>query len=149
MAYRLACELSDRVAAIAVVAGSLEAPCSPSAPVSVLSIHGDADENHPLEGGTGPRTISRTDYTSVADSVARWVGLNGCAEVSALVVDGPVRTERWSDCDDGAEVASIVVAGASHSWPGGAPTGPFRPNPSEDLSASDVAWDFLSTKTRG
>jgi polyhydroxybutyrate depolymerase len=149
MVYRLACELSDRVAAIAVVAGSLEAPCSPLEPVSILSIHGDADENHPLEGGTGPRSISRTDCTSVADSIARWGGRNGCAGGSALVVDGPVRTERWSDCDDGTEVASIVVAGASHSWPGGASNGPLRPDPSEDLSASDVAWDFLSTKTRG
>ena len=73
MGYRLACELSDRIAAIAVVAGSLEAPCSPSEPVSILSIHGDADEHHPLEGGTGPRSVTPTRYNSVANSIASWV----------------------------------------------------------------------------
>ena len=147
MGYRLACELSDRIAAIAVIAGSLEAPCSPSQPVSILSIHGDADLTHPLEGGVGPEAIKKTDYNSVANSIASWRSFNACAAASVVTEVGPIFTENWS-CAGGSEVSSLIVAGASHSWPGGAPVGPLRPKPSPDLDASTAAWDFLSTKTR-
>jgi len=44
MAYRLACERADRIAAVGIQAGSIEIPsCRPSRPVSVLAIHGNAD----------------------------------------------------------------------------------------------------------
>jgi polyhydroxybutyrate depolymerase len=148
MGYRLACELSDRIAAIAVVAGSLEAPCAPSEPVSILSIHGDADESHPLEGGNGPRAITNVDYNSVASSIASWRDLDGCPGEPVVTEVGPVHAETWSRCAENTEVGSIVVAGASHSWPGGAPTGPLRADPSSDLDASAAVWDFLSRQRR-
>jgi len=147
MGHRLACELSDRIAAIAVVAGSLEAPCSPSQTISILSIHGDADLTHPLEGGVGPEAINKTDYNSVANSIASWRSSNACEGEPVVTSVGPISTESWS-CADGTEVRSVIVVGSSHSWPGGAPTGPLRPEPSPDLDASSTVWDFLSTKTR-
>src|SRR6185295_5222148 len=54
MSYRLACELADKIVAIAVQAGTLFVDeCAPSHHVSVLQIHGTADENLPINGGKG------------------------------------------------------------------------------------------------
>jgi polyhydroxybutyrate depolymerase len=47
MSHRIACELSDRVTAIAAVGGanqfSTAAPCDPQLPVAVMQIHGTED----------------------------------------------------------------------------------------------------------
>jgi polyhydroxybutyrate depolymerase len=54
MSYRLASELSDRIAAIAPVSGPMGTPtCKPSRPVPVIHFHGTDDENAPFKGGKG------------------------------------------------------------------------------------------------
>lgn len=55
MALRYACERADVVAAVAVVAGPLIAPCTPSQPVPVLVLHGAKDRVIPLNGGPNPK----------------------------------------------------------------------------------------------
>lgn len=80
MSYRLACELSDRIVAIGLQAGSLGIDeCSPSKPVSVLHLHGTADQNHPIDGGVGSNSISNTDFRSAAYSVETAAAAMGCA----------------------------------------------------------------------
>ena len=148
MAQRLGCELADRVAAIAVYAGPLETSCAPSQPISVLNIHGDADENVLIGGGNGSRAVSDTDYTSLAETASTWVSLNDCAATPVVVVEAAVTTSTWGGCSDGVMVETQVIAGASHAWPGGAPTGPLRSDPSPDLDASAAIWDFLSAQVR-
>ncbi len=75
MAYRMACDHADKIAAIAGLAGaatSVPAQCNPSQPVSVLHMHGTADTIVPYAGGgmlTAPGAIA---------SVAYWAGKNGC-----------------------------------------------------------------------
>lgn len=51
MALRYACERPTVVAAVAVVAGPLIAPCTPKEPVPVLVLHGAKDTIVPLKGG--------------------------------------------------------------------------------------------------
>ncbi len=52
MCYRLAAELSNRIAAIAPVAGPMGTKdCQPVRAVSVMHFHGDADEFAPFKGG--------------------------------------------------------------------------------------------------
>lgn len=148
MSYRLACERADLIAAIAIYAGALEVDCAPSSPVSVLAIHGDADKNIPIEGGVGPSALTDTDYHSLEYAVSVWSEINGC-DVEPVIVDaGALRTSTWESCAEDGALQTIVVRGASHSWPGGARTGPLRPDPSRDLDASAAIWDFLSTKHR-
>jgi len=148
MAQRLACDRADLFAAIAVYSGPLQTVCAPSEPISVLNIHGDADQNIPIGGGNGPRAITDTDYVSLEETVSTWVALNGCATALTANLEGPVTTSFWTDCRDGVVVGTQVVAGASHAWPGGAPTGPLRADPSPDLDASSAIWDFLADKVR-
>lgn len=75
MAYRLACDHADKIAAIAGLAGaatSVPAQCKPSQPISVLHMHGTADTIVPYGGG-GSLTAPGAEA-----SVAYWAGKNGC-----------------------------------------------------------------------
>lgn len=143
MALRLACE-SGRFRAVAAVAGSLEIPsCHPSHPASILMIHGDADENHPLEGGRGDESVSQVDFTSVADSMDVLAPAMGCSLVTTEQVNGPLTTTNWNGCPNGVTLRLIVIAGASHAWPGGKKGIIFSAEPSQDLDATAATWNFF------
>src|SRR5271165_1508332 len=78
MAYRLASELSDRIAAIAPVSGSVGTEIGqPKRPVSVLHFHGTMDEYIPFVGGKGTKSTSGTQHRSVEQSIQAWVKANG------------------------------------------------------------------------
>lgn len=75
MAYRMACERADVIAAIAPLAGlasSDAAACNPSRPVNVLHMHGIADDTVPF----GP--TSAIGSVGALGSVAQWAQKNGC-----------------------------------------------------------------------
>src|SRR5271156_1612634 len=80
MAYRVACEMAEQVAAIAPVEGALNVECHPTAPVAVLIFHGTADRIVPFEGGANGFEIDegRRD-NSVAGAVSFWAKRDGCA----------------------------------------------------------------------
>ncbi len=81
MAYRLASELSDRIAAICPVSGSMGAEISqPERPVSILHFHGTLDEYIPFLGGKGKKSITGTHYWPVDHSIGAWVNSNGCVD---------------------------------------------------------------------
>jgi polyhydroxybutyrate depolymerase len=71
MAYRLASELSDRIAAVAPVAGPMgTATCSPRRPVSVMHFHGTDDQFAPCRRAGGRGASSRPKST-------RWTTASG------------------------------------------------------------------------
>ncbi|MEQ1874435.1 MAG: PHB depolymerase family esterase [Ilumatobacteraceae bacterium] len=152
MAYRLACELADRIAAIGLQAGSLGIDeCSPSQPVSVLHLHGTADESHPIEGGVGSNSISDTDFRSAAYSVETAAVAMECTAAPNESVDATnadVAITSWADCADGVEVRLVAVAGASHAWMGH-PATRLTTDPYADLDASAVILEFLLNHPRG
>ena len=150
MAYRLACEAPDLFRAIAAVAGTDNTrTCTPAQPVSVLHIH-DRDDTHVLfAGGAGPDSAPRAqvaDYTSVADTVAKWTRIDGCTASPRRVLDRPgASCELYTGCRGGAQVELCVTDAGGHSWPGGRK--PRRgPPPSQALSANDVMWDFFNAR---
>lgn len=144
LAFRLACELSAKIAAIGAVAGSLEVPgCSPSRPVAVLLIHGDADQNHPIDGGVGPDSVSGVPFNSVADTMETVREAMGCSSAPTVSVSGAITTTDWQGCPPDAAVQLQVIAGGSHSWPGGKPT-IVGGEPSQALDATSAVWQFVS-----
>ncbi|HXH20399.1 MAG TPA: PHB depolymerase family esterase [Dehalococcoidia bacterium] len=150
MAFRLACELADRVAAVAPVAASLEVDsCSPSRPVAVLAIHGDADLNHPLEGGAGPNSIAGVPFNSLAASMESLRRANGCSATPEVRREGAITTTTWKNCREGGHTEQKVIAGASHAWPGGDPrtAGPGG-TPSPVLDATTAIWAFFAEHGR-
>jgi polyhydroxybutyrate depolymerase len=166
MAYRLAIETSERMAAIAPVAGVMTTGRFPPArPVPVLHIHSVDDPRALYAGGLGPPfpfTQSRVLHLAVAPELARWLAHNRCPG-EPRVTDrrrvpargrGPDHTATllvWAPCADGAAVEFWKLTGAGHGWPGS------HSEPSETLlgpdttviSAAEEAWRFPSRFRRG
>ena len=155
LSYRLACRLSDKIAAIAVQSGTLfTQPCQPAQPVSVLHIHGTADHNVPIDGGVGDKSINKATYPSPRASIATLARLDGCASEPTGAVDphnSDVTTQTWTGCQANTEVQFVTVTGASHAWMG---------HPSTRLAASGTGapymkfdstqaiWSFLAAHPR-
>src|SRR5262249_9323452 len=121
MSYRLACDASDIFAAVGIVSGALVSrSCSPRAAVSVIHIHGTADQNVPLAGGVGAKSLTKTMLPSVQDTISFWVSANGCKGTPTKSDTSPgVRLTDFRDCRSGSEVAYYVIDRGGHSWPGG------------------------------
>jgi polyhydroxybutyrate depolymerase len=150
MAYRLASELSDRIAAIAPVAGPMGTDtCSPKHPVPVIHFHGTADENAPFKGGKG-KGVSGTDFYSVENSIKAWVKANGCEDMPVVTKlpdkadDGmTVQKKVYGNGKNGAEVVLIEIEGGGHTWPGREPNFRVLGKSTKDISANDLMWEFF------
>ncbi|MFT4296497.1 MAG: PHB depolymerase family esterase [Micropruina sp.] len=121
MALRFGCDHADAVAAVVSVAGAMDpdAPCTPRRPVSVLQVHGVADDTVRFEGGE----IRGVRYTSAAQTVETWRAADGCrgkAVTSTPLANDPdgfgaaVGAATWTGCPGGAEVGLWQVSGAGH-----------------------------------
>jgi polyhydroxybutyrate depolymerase len=152
MSYRVACDMSDRVAAVAPVIGNMPASrvelCTPSRSVPVFAINGTEDPLIHYEGGgigEEPWFIGG-DLLSVEDSVALWRRLNGCSVehgTRALPDTEPEDRTRttemvWNECAGGAEVRLFRVNGGGHIWHG---LGRF-PSPERLERAGAIGLDF-------
>ena len=129
--YRMACELSPRVAAIASIAGSMTArwidngQCQPQHPTAILQITGTNDGTIPISGGGLGK--------SIADVMEYWADYNN-ADSSPDVTDlGSGSTQYvWDNGDNGVEVEFISVGSKGHSWVGG------------NVNTSQEVWNFFS-----
>jgi polyhydroxybutyrate depolymerase len=144
---RLGCEMADKLAAVAAVAGGYASlgPCHPSRPLPVLEIHGTRDQVVPYDGK------GKDHDGSVAHFLGEWRELDGCkgAARRSTVRPGAARLV-WDNCAGGSVVEHLRLAGTNHGWPGGdtAAAGmKNHPIPSEDptgVKAAEAVWDFLS-----
>ena len=158
MVYRLACELSDRIAAIGVQSGSLGVePCTQSKPVSVLHLHGTADTNHPIDGGRGSGLASAAGvvFRPARSAVDALAAANGCSGAPATQTDASnpdLTVSTWGPCGLGTEVRYVMVAGVTHAWMGhpGASrlASRYVGDPYPDLDASRAIWSFLAAHPR-
>ncbi len=147
MAYRMASEMSDRIAAIAPVSGTMGTrTCNPNRPVPILHVHGTDDKFMPFAGGRSP---SGKLLYSVDHSIQAWVKANGCDETPhrdvLSKVDDDMRVTRaiYGTNPHGPEVVLVVIEGGGHTWPG-------KKSPSRNLgrsalniSANDLMWEFF------
>jgi polyhydroxybutyrate depolymerase len=148
MAHLVGCRLGDRIAAIAVISGELTVDCRPARPVSVLIIHGTADQNLPFDGGSGRKALSPHDVRPVAYAVDRWRAIDQCRDSASVVVTGAVTHSSWTSCADGTVVELYRIEGGGHAWPGGQRMSRLLDAPSTTLDATRVAWDFFSAHPR-
>ena len=150
MCYRLAAELSDRIASIAPVAGTMTASDpKPKRPVPVLHFHGTDDSFVPF-GGPNGRVHRGMTFKSVEESIRAWCEVNGCPIVPAIqeeldkVEDGTrVRRKTYGPGRDGAEVVLFEITGGGHTWPGRSPLVGFIGKSTFDISANDILWEFF------
>jgi polyhydroxybutyrate depolymerase len=160
MSYRLACDLSAKIAAAAPVAGSmaedLPDSCPPGKPVPLLAINGTEDPLVPYEGGGVGQLAKRGVVIPVAKSIDFWVARDQCSK-TPVVTDLPyrdpndgikVRRTEYSGGREGSEVILYTVEGGGHTWPGGAERPERFGRRSEDFSATEVIWEFFKRHTR-
>lgn len=143
MSYRLACD-TDTFAAIAPVAGTILGSCERPTPISVIAIHGEADDSVHMDGSAG-NGAEGIDGMPVPEAVALWRDVDGC-DAPAVTVEAAVTTSIAA-CRDRRTVELVTIAGAGHQWPGSARTaaqqrlGADVPYP--DLDATSVIWAFF------
>lgn len=152
MCYRLASEAADLVAAIAPVAGPMGTEkCSPSRPVSVCHFHGTDDEFAGYAGGSGKRSITRTEFYSVEFSINQWITANGC-ETKAKVTNLPQQIDDGTEViryeygggRDGSEVVHYRIEGGGHTWPGHPSRIGYLGKTTNNIDVNEVMWEFFT-----
>ncbi|HEY4105556.1 MAG TPA: PHB depolymerase family esterase [Polyangiaceae bacterium] len=146
MAERLACSLSDRIAGIISVAGAAtgpEVPCTPSTPLSVLEIHGDADPVVHYEGGV---VFDRTDlppHPGARETAQIWAKRLGCS--SALESAGNLDLEPYIKGEETEKQRYDGCRGAVELWTvhGGGHYVALQP------PAIDAMWAFITSHPKG
>lgn len=143
MSYRLACELSEKIAAIAPVAGTMNfGPCAPTTPVSVIHFHSYEDSNVPHLGGVGDGISDH--YNSPLDSIVSvWGGLLACKQDTSYSYSEQVDFRSWTMCSDSAEINLYISKDGGHSWPMGTKPTRKADEPSSALDANAIMWDFF------
>ncbi|MBG0859663.1 MAG: phospholipase [Bacteroidales bacterium] len=165
MAYRLACELSDKIAAIAPVDGNIPImllhECLPSMPVSVLAVNNVNDPLVPYEGGDIHGLFHRIKLgkvLSVEESIKFWVNRNKCS-LTPVVTQEPdrdpkdgtkVTRKEYFNGAGGNEVVLYLVDGGGHTWPGGFQYLPewIVGKTSKEIDANEVIWSFFRKHSR-
>lgn len=150
MSHRLAAELSDRIAAIAPVAGTLAvSEVKPGRPVPVMHFHGKADAIVPYGGPRG-RVPPTMQFKGVDETIATWIRVNGCpaepkvTQVADNAGDGmPGTIKTFGPGKAGSEVVLVVVDNAGHTWPGREPIVGFIGKSGKNVIANDLMWEFF------
>ncbi|MEZ7837730.1 MAG: T9SS type A sorting domain-containing protein [Flavobacteriales bacterium] len=120
MSFELGCKLSNRIAAIAPVARTMQANpnsfCSPVHPTGVLTILGTDDFISPY-GGSVFGGIEY--YISAAATHLYWATHNNCDATATMSTVSPsVERYTWSTASGCAYVEELKVIGGGHDWPG-------------------------------
>jgi polyhydroxybutyrate depolymerase len=161
--YRLAKQLSDRIAAIAVIAGQRSAKdayfSAPTKPMPIMQFSGKKDIYAPYNGGEPHKGTKffkvkfETKLDPVEEVIRSWVEFNKCPPKPARMKKvGNAVMKQYGPGSDGAEVVLWTLEDGGHTWPGG------KVFPSEiktgvghintDIFASELMWRFFKKFTR-
>jgi len=148
MSFELACQLGNRIAAVASVTGTMTSDrmtaCSAPKPTPIMQIHGTQDPTVPYNGGGNNESISNViDY---------WVTQTNCNPTGTMTNvpdndpnDGCTAEHYvYTGGDQGSTVEHFKILGGGHTWPG-APVDIGVTN--HDFSASIEIWRFFSQYT--
>jgi polyhydroxybutyrate depolymerase len=161
MAYRMAAEASDRIAAIAPVAGAMQvSDFAPARAVPVMHIHSVDDPRALYDGGLGPPFPlggRQVLHQPVMVGLLSWVARNGCSAEPTILeervgqpgtLDEGHRAEKlsWAPCTSGAPVIHWRLHGSGHGWPGRTLT-PAEESllgePTQLVDAAEEVWSFV------
>jgi len=147
MSYTLACQLSQKIAAIASVTGSMYTNqplfCNPEHPIPVMQIHGTMDLTVPYIGSFNSESID--------DIISYWVSFNECSQNASFSNLPDLNTNDlcyaehyvYSNGNNGSSVELYKIINGGHTWPGA-----YIPlagiNTNQDFSASEKIWQFFS-----
>jgi polyhydroxybutyrate depolymerase len=143
MSHVLACKLSNKIAAVASVAGtfySAQYPYNTNKAMPVMHIHGTSDPTVPFYGGSG--------MVSADTTVAFWVKKNQCnpspvftAIANTNTLDGCTAEHYvYKNGLNNSSVEFYKIISGAHTWPGSPYT--FGTT-NQDINASKEIWRFF------
>jgi polyhydroxybutyrate depolymerase len=138
MTSRLACELSDILAAAAPVAG-LQYPngCTLRRAIPIQSFHSTDDATNQYEVSVNSRPYWSMGVETAID---RWRQANDCSlDNSSDKLSQHVTYYQWSDCGGLAEIQFYQLNNGGHTWPNSPSS-----SSNKDINASELVWDFFS-----
>lgn len=129
MSYDMACRYPTRIAAIGPVSGYDFNRCSPKTPVSVIHLHGLADQIAPYQswGRAG---------------VEHW-RVNDVCPRSSLAYKAPVHSDVARGCRGRSAVELYTIDGMKHMWPS-----MFDPLSPVGVDATSMIWTFFAAHGR-
>lgn len=140
MSYDLACKLSNKIAAVAPVGGTMSTDtfdsCRPEKSKSVVHIHGANDS---ILDPNGNQFIK-----SVAESVDFWANFNQCSSFTTSNIqdnnlDGSSGIINLHfNCNNQVSVSSVLLENYGHDWP----SNRFQ-NKNDDIDSASYIWNFL------
>jgi polyhydroxybutyrate depolymerase len=146
MSFVLSCTLSNRIAAVGMVAAAQTLPwtwCKDVRAVPMIAFHGTADPEIPYNGGSS--WISPRPFPSTPRWAEIWARRNRCEPNpidSAVAADVTSRT--YTNCADDAAVVLYTVHGGGHTWPGGKPLPEwFVGRTTRSIDATSLMWAFF------
>jgi len=160
MAYRAGAELSEKIAGIAPVAGSIGGQLrvkypavsleQPVEPVAVMAFHGMQDQHVLYDGGMGPEAINqgRID-SSVEKSIAFWVEANECDSnpYRESHFDGNILIDDYYDgCLGNSAVVLVTIVDGGHAWPG--TKSGIGDEPNHQISANQMMLEFFLARPK-
>ncbi len=160
MSFRIACELSDKFAAIAAIAGSCPevlSECTPENPISILIINGTDDPLVPFHGGN-VKVFKKTrgKILSTMETIKKFVLYNECGikpvnfyDIDTVKDDDMiVHVQEYKNEKTGVEVVLYKIEGGGHTWPGKKQYAPkfMIGKTNKDIDATEVIWNFFKNK---
>ena len=150
MTTRLACQLHKRIAAVAVVAASLNIGegYDLESPMPVIYMHGTKDHIVSYDGG---KMFGRRIY-SQQEIINKWVALDHCntkpviTNIPDKAHDGTsIIKEEYINPESGFKVVGYTINGGGHTWPGGWQYLPkfIVGKTTKNLNACKVIWEFF------
>ena len=146
MAYLMGAKLSNRVAAIGVVSGSIGFDQGekiahvdpPTRPVSAIIIHGLLDPTVPYNHGPG----LLQNCTSAPESAAFWAKSDGITTnpTVSTAANGNLEQRDWRAGP--IEVKLISIANGTHDWPGGVNW--EGPETKTGFNTAEQLWGFFA-----
>lgn len=132
MAYRLACELSDKIAAIAPVCGQMVSNnCYPENKVSIIEFHALNDLSVPYNGSN----INGLIVPPVETVIESWIGRNQCSlDADTICNENGVVGREWYSEEGSGDIVLYTNPTSGHNWP---------THSNASLSGNDLMWDFF------
>ena len=150
LAARLACQLSNRIAAVAVVAASMDIGegYAPVKPMPVIYMHGSADKIFPSAGG---KKFGRNTY-SQDGIIKKWIEVDKC-NPKPIVTNFPdtahdgtsVIKYEYVNPKTNNKVVWYNIIGGGHTWPGGWQYLPkfIVGKTTHNINACQEMWNFF------
>jgi polyhydroxybutyrate depolymerase len=142
MAYRLASELPDKIAAVGIVSGTMVAPkdASRQGVVPLLHIHSVLDTKVPFAGGVG---IGDYNFPPAMDGINYWVSRNRCTADPVAEQRQGYELKNWKNSAGSTLIQCYLTQDGGHAWPSSATQGRKGDIPSTVKNATDLICEFF------